>query len=90
MGNLVDQYYNQYYNKKPNNCMDCMFHMEYPDLNSYDMNSHNDKKIVCAINMRTVIARCRPYLLRGQCHVPNWCHFVTDYNISRINEKERE
>lgn len=55
------------------NCIDCPNHSVEPDPDPTDWFDDDDKKVICMMNGRMVTNACRPYNLRKECEVPNWC-----------------
>ena len=54
------------------NCIDCSFHQILPDLDPHDWFC-DDVKVICTIGDREITCACRPYNVRKECNIPNWC-----------------
>jgi len=56
-----------------NNCIDCTSHQVLPDPDPFDWFCDDDVKVVCNINKKQITYACRPYNIRKECDIPNWC-----------------
>lgn len=55
------------------NCLDCNYCQILPDADSNDWFCDDDQKAVCNVMDREITVSCRPYNLRKECKVPEWC-----------------
>ena len=57
------------------NCMDCPNHVVLSDPDPHDWFCDDDEKVLCqhGDTERIVTCACRPYQLRKECEIPNWC-----------------
>jgi len=55
------------------NCIDCSSHQILPDPDPNDWFCDDDVKVICAIGDREITCACRPYNVRKECSIPNWC-----------------
>jgi len=59
--------------KNIKNCIDCLAHRVLPDPDPHDWFCDDDMKVVCNINNKIITCACRPYNIRKECNVPEWC-----------------
>ena len=55
------------------NCLDCDKCHVLPDPDPLDWFCDDDKKAVCGVLNKEITVACRPYNLRKECKVPEWC-----------------
>lgn len=71
------------------NCMDCKYHDVLPDPDPDDWFCDDDLKVICTLRQNVkpklspmgavcaaepyITVACRPYKLREECEVPEWC-----------------
>ena len=55
------------------NCMDCPHHDVQRDPDPDDSFCSDDVKVVCQKAKRNITVACRPYNMRKECPVPEWC-----------------
>ena len=67
---------------KINSCLDCSQHQVMPDPDPYDWFCDDDVKVVCLKYQKNITVACRPYQIRKECNVPNWCHLNRKGEIS--------
>lgn len=58
---------------KINNCIDCGYHEIIPDPDPDDWFCDDDVKVVCRSHNRNITVACRPYKVREECDIPEWC-----------------
>ena len=57
-------------------CVDCPNHRVMRDPDPDDWFNDDDEKLVCTIAQRSVTTACRPYNLRKETNVPEWCPLI--------------
>lgn len=55
------------------NCIDCPFHSVRPDPDPDDWFNDDDVKVVCTKTNKEITSMCRPYNLRKESDIPDWC-----------------
>lgn len=55
------------------NCIDCPNHIVLPDPDPYDWFCDDDVKVVCTKAKRQITCACRPYNIREESVIPDWC-----------------
>ena len=76
------------------NCIDCPNHEVINDPDPYDWFCDDDQAVLCKISpntpvrgskwiseraeFRTITAACRPYNIRKECNIPDWCPLKSD------------
>lgn len=58
---------------KYSNCTECPAHKVLPDPDPNDWFNDDDVKVVCGHADRNITVACRPYRVKAECEVPNWC-----------------
>jgi len=57
-----------------NNCIDCPYHEVRADPDPDDWFCDDDVKVICKkANNRKITVACRPYNVRKECEIPDWC-----------------
>ena len=56
-----------------NNCIDCPFHDVLPDPDPNDWFCDDDVKVICRKLNKEVTWMCRPYNIRKESEIPDWC-----------------
>ena len=63
--------------QKISNCIDCPFHKVLPDPDPHDWFCDDDMKVVCTKKEnKQITCACRPYNLRKESEVPEWCPLI--------------
>ncbi len=67
------------------NCVDCPHHAVRPDPDPDDWFNDDDVLVICTrapVNKggqyKRVTSACRPYNIRKECEIPNWCPLKTE------------
>ena len=55
------------------NCLDCPHHSREADPDPHDSWNRDDEKVVCKKAKRNVTVADRPYQVRKNCEIPEWC-----------------
>lgn len=55
------------------NCLDCPHHEVQPDPDPFDSFNDDDEKVICRETRKIITSVCRPYNLRKECDIPDWC-----------------
>lgn len=55
------------------NCTDCPFHQVMPDPDPNDWFCDDDVKVLCKKSNRLITSACRPYNVKKECDIPEWC-----------------
>jgi len=58
---------------KINNCIDCSEHRVLRDPDPNDWFCDDDVKVICQVNNKHITFSCRPYNIRKECSIPEWC-----------------
>lgn len=58
---------------KISNCIDCTSHQVLPDPDPSDWFCNDDVKVICKVNGKQITCACRPYHIRKECDIPDWC-----------------
>lgn len=61
---------------KINNCTDCKHHNIYPDPDPGDCICDDDVKVVCALTDKKITYACRPYNVKKESKIPNFCPLI--------------
>lgn len=70
-----------------NNCIDCPFHKVLEDPDPNDWFNDDDVKVVCTKKRnKNITTACRPYNLRKESEIPDWCPLE---NESKPKRKEK-
>lgn len=56
-----------------NNCTECPFHEVQPDPDPNDWFCDDDVKVYCHKSKKNVTCACRPYNIKKESEVPEWC-----------------
>jgi Fe-S-cluster containining protein len=54
-------------------CIDCPSHEVLSDPDPYDWFCDDDVNVVCKKNGKNITVACRPYQIRKECEIPEWC-----------------
>lgn len=55
------------------NCIDCPHHRIERDPDYSDSFCSDDVKVVCGKVEKNITEACRPYRVRHESEIPNWC-----------------
>ena len=55
------------------NCLDCPHHQVFDDPDPYDWLNDDDQGCRCKLTKRDITVACRPYHLKKDCEIPDWC-----------------
>lgn len=55
------------------NCTKCKEHKVLMDPDPNDWFCDDDVKVVCSILNENITVACRPYNIKKECEVPDWC-----------------
>jgi len=55
------------------NCLDCTEHKVQSDPDPDDWFCDDGCKVLCQTAHKYITMGCRPYNLRKECPIPNWC-----------------
>ena len=61
------------------NCLDCPHHLDGIDCTTEDEFCYDDHIVVCELaNDKEITTQCRPYNLRKECRIPDWCPLIKE------------
>lgn len=72
------------------NCIDCPLHSVLPDPDPDDWFNDDDMKVVCNLAKKEITSACRPYNLRKESDIPNWCPLTDDDHKCFTSEKGKQ
>lgn len=58
------------------NCLDCPHHEVQNDPDPLDWFCDDDIKVFCKKKKKNITVACRPYNLRKESKVPDWCPLI--------------
>ena len=63
-------------NLEINNCTNCPFHKVLPDPDPNDWFNYDDIKVVCIKAQKEITCACRPYNIKKESEIPDWCPLI--------------
>ena len=55
------------------NCSECSEHEIQPDPDPFDWFCDDDVKVLCKKAGKCITTACRPYNVKKECSIPDWC-----------------